>query len=215
MTSSGNPASLRKGGRPRDLTGRTRIMEAAWRLFVTAGVEATRMEAVAAAARVSKSTLYAAFPDRSALFEAAMLHAMLKIEADQQVGDPGPDSRSVRDRLNLFGIGIMAFLASEVGVAFYGTLSAEIRRRPDLSAIFWDFGPGRTRANLTALIAAAAGRGEIAVADAAQAADLLFGLWQGFSNLELAIAGGAETVRAGMADRVTRGTDLFLTLYAA
>lgn len=207
------PLPRRALGRPVDASRHTRILEAAWALFLISGVEATSMEAVATKARVSKSSLYAAFADRAALFEAAMLHAMVGIEADQQI-DPGAMvGASLRDRLLAFGVGIMAFLASEIGVAFYGTLSAEIRRRPELSEAFWRLGPGRTRANLTALLAAAAAQGEIVTDDPAQSADLLFGLWQGFSNLELAVAGGAERVRASVTDRVARGTDMFLALH--
>ena len=172
------------------------------------------MAAVAARARVSKSSLYAEFADRAQLFEAAMLHAMVAIEAEQGVGAATTEALPLRQRLDAFGTGIMAFLASEVGVAFYGALSAEIRRRPDLSDLFWRNGPCRTRANLTAMLKAAAATGEIAADDPAQAADLLFGMWQGFSNLELAVAGGAERVRAGIADRVSRGTELFLRLHA-
>ncbi len=206
---------MRRGiGRPHDPARHTRILEAGWALFLASGVEGTSMEAVAARARVSKSTLYAAFPDRAALFEAAMLHEMLRIEADQQLDDGAMDAAPLRDRLQAFGVGIMSFLASEVGVAYFGSLSAEIRRRPDLSEAFWRLGPGRTHANLAALLAAAVARGEIVAANSAEAANLLFGLWQGYTNLELAVAGGAERVRASVTERVTRGTNIFLALHA-
>ena len=201
-------------GRPPDHSRMSRILDASWTLFVRSGVEATSMAAVAAQARVSKSSLYADFADRAQLFEAAMQQAMVRIETDQGLGTDTGTAQPVRQRLLAFGIGIMSFLASDVGVAFYGTLSAEIRRRPDLSDMFWRNGPGRTRANLAAILTVAAERGEIATDDPAQAADLLFGMWQGFSNLELAVAGGAERVRASVGDRVTSGTDLFLRQHA-
>ena len=94
-------------------------------------------------------------------------------------------------------------------------LSAEIRQRPDLSEAFWRLGPGRTRKNLRALRTTAAERGEIIAADPKRAADLLFGMWQGFSNLEPTVAGGAERVRASIHDRVTQGTDMFLAFHKA
>lgn len=210
---AGEAQKTRGVGRPPDASRDTRILEAAWTLFLGAGVEATSMEAVAAKAHVSKSTLYATFPDRAALFEAAILHEMVRIEASQQINDDTINAAPLRQRLQTFGVGIMSFLASDVGVAYYGLLSAEIRRRPDLSEAFWRLGPGRTRANLTAMLGHAVAQGEIAPIDPAHAADLLFGLWQGFSNLELAVAGGAERVRATVIERVTRGTEMFLALH--
>ena len=190
------------------------MLDAAWALFLERGVEAVAMETVAARAGVAKSTLYAAFPEKDALFDAVMLREMQRIEAAQGIGPGAPPPADLHEALRAFGEGVMSFLASDPAIAFYGVLASEIRRRPDLSEAFWRLGPGRTRANLAALLTAAVARGELALDDAEAAADALFGAWQGFSPQMLVLDGGAERVRASVAERVARGTALFLKAHA-
>jgi TetR/AcrR family transcriptional regulator, mexJK operon transcriptional repressor len=200
----------RSVGRPRDPAKLEAILDAGWALFVERGVEAVPIEAIAARARVSKGTVYASFADKTALFEAAMLREMERIELAQRFTRAGSSDASLKDTLRAFGLGIMHFLASEPAVGFYGVLSAEIRRHPNLSRAFWALGPGRTRANLAAILSAAAERGDINIDDAGQAAEALFGLWQGFSNLQFASEGSTEEIRASIAGRVDRGIAIFM-----
>ena len=167
------------------------------------------MEAIAARAGVSKATLYAGFADKTAVFEASMLRETKRIERTQRTTADLGDA-SLVDTLRAFGLGIMTFLASDPAISFYGALSADIRRRPQLSRAFWELGPGRSRANLAAILNDAARRGEIAIDDPGHAAEALFGLWQGFSNLQLALEGSSEEMRAAIADRVDRGIVIFM-----
>jgi len=199
----------RAAGRPRDPAKLTAILDAGWALFLERGVEAVPMEAIAARAGVSKGTLYASFTDKTALFEASMLRETQRIEESQRLTTI-EENLSLTETLRAFGLGIMNFLASDQAISFYGVLSAEIRRHPNLSRAFWDLGPGRTRANLAAILSRAADRGEIDIDDPGEAADALFGLWQGFSNLQLALKGGSEEARASIAERVERGIAIFL-----
>ena len=200
----------RSAGRPRDPAKLEAILDAGWALFLERGVEAVPMEAIAALARVSKGTLYASFADKTALFEASMLRETERIEVAQRFAATEVSEASLGDTLRAFGLGIMNFLASDPAISFYGALSADVRRHPNLSHAFWELGPGRTRANLAAILAKAAERGEIKIDDPGHAAEALFGLWQGFSNLQLALEGGTDDARAAIADRVERGIAIFM-----
>jgi TetR/AcrR family transcriptional regulator, mexJK operon transcriptional repressor len=80
----------------------------------------------------------------------------------------------------------------------------------DLARRFWDTGPGRTRANLTRLLQQAADDGELDVPDAQQAADHLFGLWQGFTNFRLALRIPDDT---RVEERVDAAVAVFLRAY--
>ena len=73
-----------------------------------------------------------------------------------------------------------------------------------------DLGPGQTRANHAAISEAAKQRGEIVIDDPISAAEALFGLWQGFSNLQLALALPPEDVDEWIAGRVMRGVEIFM-----
>ena len=203
----------RSPGRPRDLAKGEAILDAGWSLFLDRGVEATPIEAIAARAGVSKVTLYSHYPDKAALFRAAVGREMERIEAAQQLGDA--DETTVADQLRQFGIGLMGFLTSKPAIDFYSVVAGELRRHNALARAFYDLGPGRTRANLGRLIATGVARGELSVPDAELAAEMLFGLWQGLTNFQLALGIDVEAIRGDLAGRVDRGVELFLRLYAS
>ena len=198
----------RRPGRPVDPGKREAMVAAAWELFLAHGVSAVGMEAVAARAGVSKVTLYRHFADKSALLEAGVLAEMERIEAAQRV--PPEDDLDVAERLRRFGLGIAHFLATPNAIAFYSTLAGELSRHPDLARRFWDTGPGRTRANLAQLLKQAADDGELDIPDPQRAADQLFGLWQGFTNFQLALGVPDDTA---VDERVDAGVEVFLRAY--
>jgi len=66
----------RAPGRPRDAVKRMAVLDAACRLFLAQGYEATRMDDVAAAAGVSKTTVYVNYATKELLYEATVAHAL-------------------------------------------------------------------------------------------------------------------------------------------
>ena len=201
-------------GRPIDPQKQAAILEAGWNMFLERGVEAVSLEAVAAKAGVSKATLYRHFPDKSALFEAGVLLEMERIEAAQNVKPGGtPLTADLASVLHEFGMGIMGFISSDPAVAFYNALAGELSRHPDLASRFYAMGPGRTRANLTHILASASERGELAIDDPAEAAEQLFGLWQGFSNFQLSLGVEGKSIRKEIPKRVNRAIAVFLKAY--
>ena len=196
-------------GRPPDPGKVEAILDAGWDMFLAHGFEAVSVEAIAAQAGVSRVTFYKHFPDKAALFEAAVLRATQRIEAEQRGPEdlpPGP----LRERLERFGIGLMRFLGSPTAVSFYGVLSGELRHHPAVARAFYDLGPARTISNLAAILRDAAGRGEVAVRSPELAAEMLVGLWQGMSNYRLALGVDPERYEAELVERVRYGIDLFL-----
>lgn len=205
------PPARRPGGRRPDLEKAERILNVGWELFLSRGVESVSMEAIAAEAGVSKVTVYKYYPDKATLFEAAVRRATLGIEAAQNLPTPGG---TLRERLEQFGIGLMTFLGSPQAVAFYSVLAGELRRNPQLAQRFYDLGPGRTMANLTAIIKAGVAAGDIAVDDPAEAAEMLVGAWQGLTNYRLALALDTAAYETTLATRVRSGVAYFLRAYA-
>ncbi len=207
------PAKPRAPGRPRDLDKGAAILDAGWDLFLERGVEATPVEAIAARAGVSKVTLYKHYPDKPALFRAAVEREMERIEAAQRLGSAEAAPTSVADQLRGFGLGVFSFLTTKPAIDFYSVVAGELRRHKDLARAFYDFGPGRTRANLARLIAGAAARGELSVSDPEHAAEELFGLWQGFTNFQMSLDVDVEEIRRDLPDRIDRGVRLFMKAY--
>jgi len=203
----------RRAGRPRDPEKGVAILDAGWTLFLAQGVEATPIEAIAAQAGVSKVTLYTYFPDKTALFRAAVEREMARIEAAQAAAGAGQPDAPIADRLTGFGTGLMQFLSSKPAIDFYSAVAGELRRHPDLARAFYDLGPGRTKANLAGLIRDAVGRHELRACDPDYAAEALFGLWQGFSNFQFSLDIDVEAIRRDLPRRVKAGVATFLKAY--
>lgn len=206
--------TVRSVGRPADPALTHRIMDAGWQMFLASGIKAVSVEAIAAQAQVSKATFYKHFADKGALFEAAVLREMLQIERAQQLPRKAELAQTLEARLHQFGVGLMRFLVSPNAVNFYKSLSGELARHKPLARRFYDLGPGRTKANLTQLLSAAAQAGELTLADPEQAAEHLIGLWQGISNFELALGIHSARIRRSIPQRVDAGLQVFMAAYA-
>lgn len=208
------PASGRRAGRPRDPRKALAILDAGWSLFLERGVEGTSIEAIAAKAGVSKVTIYSHYQDRDALFEATVRREMERIELSQ--AHPASDVPiAIADQLRTFGIGIMSFLASKPAIDFYSAVAGELRRHERLARTFYDLGPGRTHSNLTALLSAGLRRGELTDLVPDEAAEELFGLWQGLTNFRFSLGIGIEALRDDLVPRVERGVRVFMRVYGA
>jgi TetR/AcrR family transcriptional regulator, mexJK operon transcriptional repressor len=199
-------------GRPRDPAKVESILDASWRLFLAHGVEPVSVDTIAAEAGVAKATLYAYFPDKRALFQEGVRREMAKIEAAQRLtAAPAPD-QTLRDVLMQFGIGIMTFLTSPGAIDFYGSLSGELRRDPELARLFYESGPGQTLANLRAILGSPLAA-ELSIPDVGAAAEMLMGLWQGMSSYRLMLGIDHEAVVSSIPDRVANGIDAFLRAF--
>jgi TetR/AcrR family transcriptional regulator, mexJK operon transcriptional repressor len=200
-------------GRPTDPALAARLLEAGWQMFLARGVDAVSVEAIAAEAGVSKATFYKHFADKKALFEAAVLREMERIEAAQQPPDLLGATQTLEARLRQFGIGLMEFLVSTPAVDFYKALAGELSRHKPLARSFYNLGPGRTLSNLAALIADATRDGELEATDPVLAAEHLIGLWQGLSNFQLSLGIDQRRIRSAVPARVDAGLRVFMAAY--
>ncbi|MEV6806349.1 TetR/AcrR family transcriptional regulator [Streptomyces sp. NPDC051132] len=87
---------------------RARLLEAAARLIAEHGVAGVTMEAVAAAAKVGKGTVFRRFGDRTGLLMALLDHSERQLQADFLGGPPplGPGSPPL-ERLRAFGLAVL------------------------------------------------------------------------------------------------------------
>ena len=178
MTSGSEP---RARGRPRDPAKQTAILDAARELFVQYGPEAT-MEQVITQAKVSRTTLYAKFPDKGALIEA-----MFARESHRLVSEAFAEEAlniPLEQALTGFGERFVAFLSDPETLAFERLIAAFAKAHPTLAPRFFAAGPGRAYDILRRILAQACDQGEIVVDDIDAAVSDLIGLWQGFRRVE-------------------------------
>jgi AcrR family transcriptional regulator len=91
---------LRTGGGPARGSARERILSAAADLFPQAGIQATGVDALIAAAAVAKATFYRHFPSKDDLVVAWLRDSRTRwierVRAQVEEGDPDPDQRILR-----------------------------------------------------------------------------------------------------------------------
>ena len=148
------------------------ILSAATATFLELGYRGTSMDAVAAAAGVSKQTIYQHFGDKQRLFRE-MIAGTVEAAADpvhdevRRLADSGDLAKDLRDLARRL---LRLVLAPEV-LRLRRLVIAEARQFPDLGRVFHDLGPGRTIAALARTFAELNRAGRLAVPDASLAAN--------------------------------------------
>lgn len=135
-------------GRPpaREVASRAeRLLDVATEVFLQKGYKGASMIEIARRAGASKQTLYARYPSKAELF-AALIERKAK-HLFQAIGSLD-ETRSVRDTLIHCGSNLLELIASPDARGVHRVVVAECMEFPELGEIFWERGPGRTRAML-------------------------------------------------------------------
>lgn len=167
MAEKESPTPARKRGRPTERERAQRlddILDAAVRLFVAEGFEAVTLDHIAAAAKVTKRTIYTYVGDRTEVFLAAVERLRERALHETRPGDA----------LAQLAEAIVRTLHSDDAVGLHRLVIAEAGRFPDLARRFYEEGPRRYIGALRERL----GTGQ------ADRADALFGLLLGEAHRE-------------------------------
>jgi AcrR family transcriptional regulator len=127
------PAAKARSGRPpKEQAGEVeeRILDAARKVFLERGFEGASVEEIAETARAGKPTIYARFPNKQALFAAAVTRHL--VEKNRRVGSYTPTGATVEERLRSVGAALIKEVLTSDGVGLIRLAIAEARRFPDL-----------------------------------------------------------------------------------
>ena len=148
--------SLRKRGRPTADERRlreTEILSAALDVFLRCGYGASTLDELAAAAQVTKRTLYAYYGDKAGLFAAMVRDLATGVSLD---------AATDRDTLETLAARIVRRLHSDELVALHQLVIGESARFPELAVILHNGGDARHIARLAEHIRAERGpEGEV------------------------------------------------------
>ena len=208
MTMTGPARHL---GRPKSEGKRAAIIDAARQLFGANSYESVTMDAVAGVAGVAKMTVYGHFSDKESLFEA-----MAGSTSDMMIAALPALPLSVgslEEELVTFGRSFLTVLLSPRIVNSFHRHIDMLSRNPALGARFYNAGAGRTRATLAAYLQSAGVCADLPADVAADAASDLISLWLGDMALRQALGLAAPPTPEDIAQRVRRGTGLFLRAY--
>jgi AcrR family transcriptional regulator len=132
-----------------------RLLDTAAQLFLERGYDATSIDSVAEAARVSKPTVYSQYRDKRGLFEAVLKReidrwlAPVAAAAQSEFGDRAP--AAPEKRLYALGRQLIA-LSNGAGAKAVGrTLAAQSTNFPELAELAYREGWEKTVANVARL----------------------------------------------------------------
>ncbi|WP_434517985.1 TetR/AcrR family transcriptional regulator [Pseudomonas sp. NFX1] len=170
-------------GRPKDLAKREAILEAAKTLFLSLGYANTSMDAVAAAAGVSKLTVYSHFNDKQTLFCSAVM-ATCQIQLPDLLFEY-PEGAPVDEVLLTIARNFQALISSDEAVKLSRLIMAQGSLDPSFGEYFYEAGPKRVLAGMEALLRGADERGLLRIDNPLCAAEHFFCLVKGAPDYRL------------------------------
>lgn len=206
------PSQRRARGRPVDLAKRDAILAAATQLFLARGFAGASMEAVAAAAGVSKITVYAHFRNKESLFQTmirARCEAYNRPERFEAYAALPP-----REALGEMGRNFLALLFDPEVLRLYRVISAEAERRPLVAELFYAAGPERAIELFADYFRRAAARGLFALDDPEKVADDFLALLKGRLHFRATLKLRPQPSSAAIRAHVARCVEVLMRAYA-
>lgn len=188
---------------------RAEIVRAASDLFAYHGYDGTSMDMVAAAANVSRQTIYNQFESKEALFRA--LVDGLVGELISPLGQL-PAGNTLREMLEAFGEHVLEFVLRPKTLALQ-RLIAEIGRFPDFARAAYYAGPHRAHETFAAFLCEQSRLGRLELSDPLVAAVHFFALVTRDSEIKGLFGVEAGLSRSERKRRARAGVDVFLRAY--
>jgi TetR/AcrR family transcriptional regulator, mexJK operon transcriptional repressor len=149
------------------------LLDVATEVFLDKGFKGASMSEIARRAGASKQTLYTRYPSKAALFAA-----LVERKASHLFEAIGPlgEGRNLRETLVHCGSELLELIVSEDARGVHRVVIAECMEFPELGELFWERGPGKTRAMLANYLRAQQKLGNIQCGDPEQAVEVFLGL---------------------------------------
>lgn len=190
------------------------IIDAARGVFLQAGYGGATVDAIAAAAGVSKATMYTRFASKQALFAAVIRHECEACSERMGLAEdtPGPDLRSA---LQQMAEALLDIILLPQNLAITRVVIAEMPRFPELGRVFYESGPGVTLDNLAAFLRRHVERGDLRISatEVELAAQQFISLLRGDIQWR-ALMGQVDVSEVSRRRVATRTVQSFLQLYA-
>jgi AcrR family transcriptional regulator len=154
---------------------RLQIRQAAVAAFLRTGYVGTSMDDIAAAAKVSKQTVYKHFGSKEELF-VAILEATVGDVMDElfeRVGSPQDRQGGLEAELLTTARRLIVLVMQPELLSLRRLMTGEASRFPQLGEVWWRGGPARLAAGLAERLQQAVNDGELAIDDLRLAAEQL------------------------------------------
>ncbi|MDR3439059.1 TetR/AcrR family transcriptional regulator [Telmatospirillum sp.] len=188
------------------------ISAAARHLFMGNGYRCTSMDQIAHLADVSKTTLYAYFPSKEALF-LAMIEAE-KLRLGLQIPEEIPEGPiDVRGLLSGIARVLTNLMTDQSLMGLFRTVLAESGQSPELGRAIWDAGPKRFSNRIAVLLERLSEAGYLKVDDPSLAASRFLALVRGDWHLHTLMDCQFVPDKALLNQHADQAVDWFLQHY--
>jgi AcrR family transcriptional regulator len=150
-----------------------RLLDVATEVFLDKGFKGASVSEIARRAGASKQTLYARYPSKAALFAALVERKASRLF--ERVGPLG-EGRTLRETLVHCGYELLELISSDEAHGVHRVVIAESAEFPELGELFWDRGPGKTRAMLATYLRAQQKLGNMQCGEPEQAVEIFMGI---------------------------------------
>jgi TetR/AcrR family transcriptional regulator, mexJK operon transcriptional repressor len=192
---------------------RNAILLAAARLFLEEGFEPVSMDAIAAAAEVSKRTVYSYFQSKAELFAAIMVAHCNSMGV---IVLPDPTKRhEPRGVLTDYGRVFVRMITSRRAVALQRVIFREVERFPEVGRIFFQNGPQRQLTALADYLRQSHKEGRLHVPDPEGAAFLFLAIVKAPFHLGQLCGLIGDVPDTAIRKAVDSAVDVFLRAYTA
>mgnify|MGYP000991725458 CR=1 FL=1 len=134
---------------------RSRLLEAAAKLFVLHGYDNTSIEMIADAAQISRQTIYNQFGSKDALFIA--IAKELTGDLTASIAHPLDVGHNLARTLETFGRQVLSLVVADRNLAIYRLVLTEVSRFPELSRAVLECGIAVTESQIANYLAAQSG----------------------------------------------------------
>lgn len=217
MSETTSTSTQARAGQTRTARKRRAIVDAATTLFLAEGYLATSMDQIAAAASVSKQTVYKQFADKQSLFREIVTATVARVSdpVAEQVASLR-DSDDLDTGLRDLARALLAQVIRPSVMQLRRLVIGEAGRFPELGRLFYDSGPGRTIGTLAATFENLAARGALRLEDPLLAAEHFNWLVMSAPLNRVMLCGDAELpAQADLDHYADAGTRAFLAAYGA
>src|SRR5260370_34042241 len=154
-------AAVRSGRPPRERAGEVdeRIRDEARKVFLDRGFEGASIEEIANAARSGKPTIYARFPNKQALFVAAVTRYVLAKQS--RVENFAPSGATIEERLASIAVTVLQEVLESEWIGLLRLAIAEARRCPGVGSIVFRVTLDRGGETFRRLLGEAAKSGDV------------------------------------------------------
>lgn len=193
-------------------TKRDQILKVASQLFMEHGFTAVTMEAIADAAPVSKPTLYNHFENKPALFFAVMQERADNIF--HAIENEMKHDQTIEETLTKIGYSFLDVVLLPEGIRLFRVMVAESGQFPELGKIFYETGPRKICALISAYLKKEHDEGRLNVPNPDMSASFYMNMIKGNAHMQCLMALKEKIPPKERAEVVDYAVSIFLKGHA-